>query len=63
MRGALILVDLTGVDTNLAINASDGRTGSGSTIVAPEVAAAYTNGMLLGFFGTSGTATSIAQRA
>jgi len=59
VRGALILVDLTGVDTNQAINASGGQFGSGSTIYAPEVAAAYTNGMIVSFFGSTGVASAI----
>ncbi len=63
VHGALILVDIAGVDTNLAINGADGRAGSGSTIVAPEVAAAYSNGMLMSFFGTTGVATGIIPQA
>lgn len=63
VRAALILVDVTGVDTNQAINASVGAGGEGSTIVAPEVSATYPNGMLLAFFGTSGAATAIAPQA
>ena len=63
VRGALILADIRGVDTNQAINASDGRLGTGTSIVAPEVASAYTNGMLVSFFGTTGTGSSIAPQA
>lgn len=63
VRGALILVDLTGVDTNQAINASGGQFGSGSTLYAPEVAAAYTNGMVVSFFGTTGVASAITPQA
>ena len=63
VRGALILVDISGVDTNQAINASDGRLGTGASIVAPEVASAYKNGMLIGFFGTTGVGSSIVPQA
>lgn len=63
VRGALILADLTGVDTNQAINASGGQFGSGTTIYAPEVAAAYTNGMIISFFGSTGVASAITPQA
>lgn len=63
VHAALILVDLSGVDTNQAINASDGLTGVGATLVAPEVAAAYQNGIVISFFGSTGTATNITPQA
>lgn len=63
VRAALIMADLTGVDTNLAINASDGRSGTSASLVAPEVAAGYTNGVIMSFFGTTGTATVITPQA
>jgi MSHA biogenesis protein MshQ len=62
-RGALILLDLNGVDTNQAINASSGQFGSGTTIYAPEVAAAYANGMIVGFFGSTGVGSAITPQA
>ena len=62
-RGALIMVDITGVDTNQAINASGGQIGSGASIFAPEVASAYTNGMVVSFFGTTGVGSSIVPQA
>ena len=63
VRAALTLLDLTGVDTNQAINASGGQFGSGSTLFAPEVAAAYANGMIVSFFGTTGVASAIVPQA
>lgn len=63
VRAALVLLDLTGVDTNQAINASGGQFGSGSTLYAPEVAAAYANGMIVSFFGTTGVASAIVPQA
>ncbi len=62
-RGALILVDLTGVDTNQAINATGGQIGSGASIFAPEVASAYANGMIVSFFGSTGVASAITPQA
>ncbi len=63
VRGAVILADFSGVDTNLAINASAGQFGSGTTLVAPEVAAAYANGVIVSFFGSTGVSTAIAPQA
>lgn len=63
VRGALILLDLTGVDTNQAINATGGQFGSGTTIYAPEVAAAYTNGVIVSFFGTTGVGSAVSPQA
>jgi MSHA biogenesis protein MshQ len=63
VHGALILADVTGVDTNQAINAVAGGSGSGSTLTAPEVAASYQNGMLMAFFGSNGVASSITPQA
>lgn len=59
VHAAVVLATIAGVDTNQAINAADGRAGTGDTIVAPEVAAAYNNGMLVAFFGTTGVSSAI----
>lgn len=63
VRGTLVMLDLTGVDTNQAINATGGQFGSGTTIYAPEVAAAYTNGMIVSFFGTTGVGSAVSPQA
>lgn len=63
VRAAMVLMDLRGVDTNQAINSYGSVQGSGTTLVAPEVAQAYTNGMLVSFFGSTGTASNITPQA
>lgn len=60
---ALVLLDIRGVDTNQAINSYGVVQGSGTALVAPEVAQAYTNGMMVSFFGTTGAASSITPQA
>ena len=62
VKGAVILANINGVDTSQAINASAGGTGSGSILQAPEIASGYQNGLFLGFFGTTGTASSISPQ-
>ena len=62
MKGAVILVDVNGIDTSQPINASAGGLGSGATLLAPEIASGYQNGVFLGFFGTTGAATSISPQ-
>jgi MSHA biogenesis protein MshQ len=62
VKGAFILVDVNGVDTSQPINASAGRLGSGATLLTPEIASGYQNGMFLSFFGTTGAATSISPQ-
>lgn len=61
-RAALVFLDVNGVDTNQAINSYGVVQGSGTTLVAPEVAQAYANGMMISFFGTTGTGSVIAPQ-
>lgn len=63
VRAAMVMMDLRGVDTNQAINSYGSVQGIGTALVAPEVAQAYTNGMLVSFFGSTGTASSITPQA
>lgn len=58
-RAALVMLDLNGVDTSQAINSYGVVQGNGTSLVAPEVAQTYASGMIVSFFGTTGTTVSI----
>jgi MSHA biogenesis protein MshQ len=63
VRAAAILADFAGVDAGVAINASAGQIGSGTSIVAPELAVAYSSSTFVGFFGTTGVSSAITPQA
>ena len=59
VHGTVMLADFSGVDTNQPINASAGSVGVGSSLVAPEVAAAYAGNLLVAFYGTTAAGSAI----
>ncbi len=63
VRATAILADFSGVDGGVAINSSAGQLGSGSSIVAPELAVAYSSSTFVGFFGTTAVASAITPQA
>lgn len=62
-RAALVFLDVNGVDTNQVINSYGVVQGSGTSLVAPEVVQAYANGMMISFFGTTGTGSAITPQS